>query len=79
VTCWRRVQPFTRSVGRLLDQRRKYLRHRRQVKCSEARFRRTASRVIRDRLEPAASRQSVGRYRLRNPNDVRGAEPVVRG
>jgi hypothetical protein len=30
--CWRRVQPFTRSVGRLLDQPRKYLRQERQVK-----------------------------------------------
>ena len=30
--CWRRVQPFTRSVGRLLDHLQKYLRQERQVK-----------------------------------------------
>ena len=35
--CWRRVQPFTRSVGRLLDQPRKYLRQERQVKRNEIR------------------------------------------
>jgi hypothetical protein len=30
--CWRRVQPFTRSVGRLLDRGRNYLRQAREVK-----------------------------------------------
>src|SRR5882672_2052844 len=48
-TCWRRVQPFTRSVGRLLDRWRKYLRQERQVKCNETRCR---ENLVRDEVAP---------------------------